>query len=536
MIRTFIITSAAYTDPDFISTFGRLPPAFLPIANKRLYEFQASLISDLNYRKLLSVPKDFDIAENELIRINDLGFELIRVPLELSLGESIANVLKQGGIKEGELRILHGDTLVEEFPFEKLDVVSEGKTADYFSWAEYNMTPDGRTFFFDGLVDGPAANSKFGEKNVLSGYFCFADASLYQDCLQEAKYDFISSLNEYACKRPLTLTKEGYWLDFGHLDKYYQSKAQMTTERTFNELQISRRTVRKYSEDKHKIQAEAAWFKNIPKPLKVFAPQFLGEYSDGKNIGYETEYLYLSPLSDLNVFGQLPTFVWQRIFQSCDDFLTAGKNFPPVGPQPQFDWLFRDKTIERLEQFASHSGIKLNHEWRYGSKQLPGLETIALQTADTIPPTSPTNLQIIHGDFCFSNIFYDFRANTIRVVDPRGLIGRSTPTIYGDVRYDIAKLFHSAVDGYDFIISDRYYLEDTSTYQMILKLPEEKDIAERQEVFCERTFAGQSMEMAAAKPISILLFLSMLPLHEENTLRQRALLANALRLYADMDI
>ena len=65
VIGTFIITSAAYTGPDFVSTFGLLPPAFLPVGNKRLYEIQASLISGVKCRKLLSIPADFEISINE---------------------------------------------------------------------------------------------------------------------------------------------------------------------------------------------------------------------------------------------------------------------------------------------------------------------------------------------------------------------------------------------------------------------------------------------------------------------------------------
>ncbi|HIB20824.1 MAG TPA: hypothetical protein EYO32_04715, partial [Rhodospirillales bacterium] len=198
MVGTFIITSAAYADPDFVSTFGLLPPAFLPVGNKRLYQVQANLISHLKCRKLLSIPSNFDIPDNELVNISDLGFELIKVPLELSLGASVANVLKQAELTEGELRILHGDTLVKNFPFEKLDVVSEGMTTEYFSWAEYRKNSVGEIKFLDGLMEGSAINSSLGERNVLSGYFSFADAEFYQLCLERAQYNFIFSLNEYS--------------------------------------------------------------------------------------------------------------------------------------------------------------------------------------------------------------------------------------------------------------------------------------------------------------------------------------------------
>ena len=110
-----------------------------------------------------------------------------------------------------------------------------------------------------------------------------------------------------------------------------------------------------------------------------------------------------------------------------------------------------------------------------------------------------------------------------------------TATIYGDVRYDIAKLFHSVVGGYDLIICDRYNLEDDGKYELTLTLPEDQNAKERQTIFRNRSFAGHSIASASAQPISILLFLSMLPLHHDHPARQRAFLANALRLFVDLD-
>ena len=261
----------------------------------------------------------------------------------------------------------------------------------------------------------------------------------------------------------------------------------------------------------------------------------MNDFSNGTGDGYETEYLYLSTLSDLGVFGRLPTYVWQRIFQSCDDFLTAAKNYRPDASPLQPDRIYRDKTIERLEAYAGQSGTDLGRDWHYRGKILPSLNVIVKAIIEAIPPATPDYFQIVHGDFCFSNILYDFRANAIRVVDPRGIAADETPTIYGDVRYDIAKLFHSAVGGYDFIICSRHVLEDSGGYELALDLPTGRDVEERQAVFHDRAFAGYSMAQAAAQPISILLFLSMLPLHKDRPDRQRSFLANALRLYADMD-
>ena len=59
--------------------------------------------------------------------------------------------------------------------------------------------------------------------------------------------------------------------------------------------------------------------------------------------------------------------------------------------------------------------------------------------------------KIIHGDLCFSNILYG-SLGILKLIDPRGSFGLPSedPSIFGDPRYDLAKLFHSAYKGYGY--------------------------------------------------------------------------------------
>ena len=63
---------------------------------------------------------------------------------------------------------------------------------------------------------------------------------------------------------------------------------------------------------------------------------------------------------------------------------------------------------------------------------------------------------IIHGDNTFSNTIADENSK-IWFIDPRGVFG-STP-IYGDRRYDYAKLYYSAYGNYDSINSKDYRIK-----------------------------------------------------------------------------
>ena len=474
------------------------------------------------------------IEDHERARLMALGFDIVPVKTGISLGASIAQVLENWGVTSGKLEILHGDTYIFGLPTDKTDIVSEGTSSEYYAWAEHRINPSGEIAFFDGLMVGQSA-ARGGARPVLSGYFCFEDADLYRTALSASDFHFIPSLNVYSKTRPLQPVPTGRWLDFGHLDCYYKSRADITTERAFNSMDISRRSARKSSNDAFKMTAETDWFESLPRTLKTFTPQFLGTHADNGQTGYETEHLYLSPLSDLHVFGRLPTFVWQRIFQSCDAFLTACRGHRPGNSDFNCEGLYREKTLARLDLFSQQSGLSLSDGWRYSGQPMPGLRDIAEQCVEAIPATSQDHLQIMHGDFCFSNIFYDFRADTIRVVDPRGYVADGYPTIFGDIRYDIAKLHHSVIGGYDSIISGVYSLEGQTSTDLIINFPQTVHLLERQADFRQRIFGGLGVSDSAAEPISILLFLSMLPLHADRPDRQRAFLANALRLFQELD-
>lgn len=61
---------------------------------------------------------------------------------------------------------------------------------------------------------------------------------------------------------------------------------------------------------------------------------------------------------------------------------------------------------------------------------------------------------MVHGDFCFGNILCSSKNNIIKLIDPRGSWGEVG--IYGDNRYDLAKLYHSYHGKYEYIVSDNF--------------------------------------------------------------------------------
>lgn len=75
----------------------------------------------------------------------------------------------------------------------------------------------------------------------------------------------------------------------------------------------------------------------------------------------------------------------------------------------------------------------------------------------------------IHGDLCFGNIIGSYNTEkdltSLKLLDPRGSWGRVG--IYGDPRYDIAKLYHSCNGRYEYLTNKKYTLTEINSKEFV---------------------------------------------------------------------
>jgi hypothetical protein len=102
---------------------------------------------------------------------------------------------------------------------------------------------------------------------------------------------------------------------------------------------------------------------------------------------------------------------------------------------------------------------------------------------------------------------------------------------YGSQLYDVAKLAHSILGLYDHIVAGQYVLSVDSNH-FSFRIFGADDVEEIQGAFRRHSFLPGISVHSIEKTLP-LLFIAMLPLHGDSVGRQTALLANALRLYAD---
>lgn len=506
-----LITSGAYVDSELYAEFGRIPPAFLPVGNRRLFTWQVEHHGASHDQVYMTVPGDFTLDEADRSCLDACRVALYRTEPGVGLGVAVLDFLSAHEVT-GPIEILYGDTLIDDPPRQGSDWLAVGHTDEYYHW--YHEVPS------PGQPGG-----------TWTGMFAFSDAGRLRALLAE-RGDFIASVVAYDRDvAGLAHWQVARWLDFGHVHTYFDSKRTVTTERHFNQLRVADGVVTKTGDDTAKIAAEAQWFEQAPATVKPFLAPYIGRTD--QPCGYQLEYLHLATLNELYVFGRLPGRVWGRIFRACDAFLQAARAVP-VDQPPTPDAVrqtYRDKTLSRLAAYAAAGGCDLDAPWTFNGEPAPSLRAIAGQACAAVEAGPPAP-SFLHGDFCFSNILFDFRAGRVKTIDPRGIDAHGRPARFGDLRYDVGKLAHSVLGLYDHIVAGHYTLELEGNDPRALRF---HVLAERtrpiQELFLSTPFAGRLPDAWACLPVMVLLFLSMLPLHADSPARQRALTANAIRLY-----
>lgn len=519
-----IITSAALVGDEIAAELGPLPPTFLPMGHERLFRRQLDSLQCFKSRTVITLPLNHIMPAWDLAALEQKQVEVVFVPNGLSLGQSVLFTLAHLRAS-GSIRILHGDTLFLSPLPSDLNVVSIAEAPADYAWGFVDKSGT-----FSSMATGSDAS-----RTILTGFFSFSHAHELLRALAISNGDFLKALNCYSKTYSLAPREIKGWLDCGHVQTYYQSRAAFGTARSFNDLKISPNVVEKSSADCKKIAAEAAWFEKLPALLRLHIPAYLGTgISERGDPSYKLAFEYNPTLHELYVFGALKPDTWKILLESCFQLLNAFLAHTPQESNNPLSVLLQEKSKIRLDSLARSGLVDIHKEWRYAGKQLPSLVKIAEQCTDLVDISDTQYIGIMHGDFCFSNIFYDFRQRLIKVIDPRGSVDGLTPTVYGDVRYDLAKLNHS-LQGYDLILGGRFLLTGFENQNPTLEFADESAASLLPTIAESYTVKGLNLSHPEIVASTIHLFLSMAPLHADHPSRQRAFIANALRLFYNLE-
>jgi len=252
------------------------------------------------------------------------------------------------------------------------------------------------------------------------------------------------------------------WIDSDREDLLENSRLSVIQSRHFNELNIDsyKGLIRKTSSNVSKLQREIAYYNNLPRELQIFFPRMTDFEVNEINLFQELEFYSYPNLSEVYVFGNAPKFVWGKIFTKLHKIIFesfSGYKSPDRHDSLALKSIFIKKCKDRLKllldsphflsELLEAETLVINEEKYLGIQA-------TLQLAEEALSSVPEDSTIIHGDLCLSNVICDLVSTNLKLIDPRG--GFETSSCYGPQAYDVAKLGHSIIGKYDFIIADHF--------------------------------------------------------------------------------
>jgi len=191
-----------------------------------------------------------------------------------------------------------------------------------------------------------------------------------------------------------------------------------------------------------------------------------------------------------------------------------------------------EKTRDRLTAFADMANVDLHDSFTLNGTQFLPILDVVDDLIRCIPPTRVDHIRFWHGDLFYGNMFYDFTARRVLAIDPRGQLGNGQVCIFGDWRYDLAKLAHSVIGQYDAILLGRAELIEHGQRNWSLHISSQPHQDAMEQIFMTQTQERYGVTHDELTAMTALLFFSMLPLHKDRPDLQRQMLANGLRLAA----
>lgn len=300
--------------------------------------------------------------------------------------------------------------------------------------------------------------------------------------------------------------------------------------RYFNKIEEKNGYFYKSSQEQKKLRNEYDWMtkvrKNFPS-LEEFIPEDLSILEGNGTTKLAMKYY---PMGDLGqeYLKETNTESVQKRIKDCIEILKkifeCEKRCPTSEDMVSLMKIYINKTLERLigNPFKNFD-LKINGEVYkkiFSKERLKAILDKCIDLTFNCPYVS-----LIHGDFFFSNILIS--QDSYKIIDPRGDFGGMS--LYGDPRYDLAKLRHSINGGYDYIINEMYSLEilDDShsiDYEILFR----SDVEKNTEYFDNLVKEEFGFNIEEIKLIEALLFLTMIPLHSEDERRQLMFMGIAL--------
>ncbi len=495
---------------------------------------------------ILALHERADTVERYLERLAPPNVRAIDVGATSSLAETVARALSALDPLPEEIIVHLADTFIGE-PIAPGMTIGVSAALNRYRWTCCLLTP---TEEIDAILDRFTDKPDFAPVFIgvyripaLADFLARLHTALSSPDVHDAFHEALRQHYNATPKALRRLQTFASWHDVGHIDTYYRAKhAHFINTRQFNALAVARDrcAIRKDSRNTQKLLDEIRWYLKLPKQLSHLAPRLFDWSLDPLQPWVELEFYGYLPLSDMYLFGDLDPGTWSLVFDAVGQALEAMSHFrfEPGESDPSvvsaLTEMYLAKTAERLSlaTIPQHLAPFWAETVHIDGVPCLGVEALLArlpQLAREVDLLAPQAFTVIHGDLCLSNILYDTRNASIRLIDPRGRFGSFD--IFGDPRYELAKLSHSVLGDYDFIVNGLFTGGFSPDRGFSFTPNSDERHARVKRLFSTWLARRAGPAMRAVSLIESLLFVSMTPLHADRPASQQAMLARGLSTF-----
>lgn len=536
---TALIPAAGRVADTGLTAGGSSSPAMIPVAGRPLIQWTMSYLVAEGVREFrIAVPRRGLFVEEFVECVFGSGTDTrFLVP---STDRGVGFTVKElaDSAPDGPALVVLGDTHFEfgdpstlggDEPVVLVDEVEES-----YRWCIAEIDAAGRVERLRDKEPGVA-----GPLLALIGVYYFPDVNVLREAADlavdevDGAVQMADILERVAATTTIRAEIAAKWLDCGNPDRQAVSQRVLLQERAFNELRVDATfgTITKRSHHVEKFIDEINYLRLLPPDLAILFPRVVDHSTEVDDPHLTLEFYGYPTLAELFVFDNIDPGIWHRVFEHLHRLITSGFMAHPFTVEPSaVRAMYLDKARERAATVSGPTELvrllETTEPLSVNGETLLPLGALWPRIEEAVGKLEHSALGgVVHGDLCFSNVLYDVRSGICKLIDPRGSFGRAG--LHGDVRYDIAKLWHSVYGGYDFITADLFRVEvdgPQATLE-ILQRPYHDRIRAQFEAVFFATFDRDEIDL-----ITGLLFAALPALHYDHPSRQIAMYLRAVQL------
>lgn len=305
-----------------------------------------------------------------------------------------------------------------------------------------------------------------GNKNGVAGIFYFKNKKILESIPDEGEFVkwFSKNINSFDNVENNDLEELG---DFSNIEIQNEREG---FSRFFNRVEIFDNTVKKTCIDdkyKHLIDNELFWYKSVSDLGFRRIPKM-----------FSSDNYTMSRIKGNHAFDILDLRLREQRAVLAD-YIDALTNLHDLGTKESQESdvveVYINKTIKRVTEVSSIIPNFEKSSMTINGKKCKNIFSDLHFFDEVIKILMPKVFTPIHGDPTFSNTIID---ENLRVwfIDPRGYFAK--PGIWGDPIYDYAKVYYSAVGGYDLFNRRKFKLHiDSETVEILMPEPVFSNVA-----------------------------------------------------------